>query len=87
MSSHGSNVRPAPDPVLTDIADYVIDFEIAGPETWRAARYFVMDARARYKLDENWNVSVGIDNLNNDRYFLFHPFPGRTFIASLKIKL
>src|SRR5207302_5358835 len=33
------------------------------------AGYFVADARVRYKLDENWNVSFGVDNLNNDKYF------------------
>jgi iron complex outermembrane receptor protein len=47
------------------------------------AGYFVVDARARYKLDENWNISVGIDNLNNDKYFLFHPFPQRTVVMEI----
>jgi len=47
------------------------------------AGYFVVDARARYRLDQNWNVSVGIDNLNNDKYFLFHPFPQRTFVMEI----
>ena len=47
------------------------------------AGYFVVDARARYRLDENWNVSVGIDNLNNDKYFLFHPFPQRTLVMEI----
>ena len=30
---------------------------------------------------------VGIDNLTDAKYFLFHPFPGRTYLASLKLKL
>ncbi|HEY0265568.1 MAG TPA: TonB-dependent receptor [Rhizomicrobium sp.] len=47
------------------------------------AQYFVVDARARYKLDANWNVSLGVDNLNNDKYFLFHPFPQRTFVMEI----
>jgi outer membrane receptor protein involved in Fe transport len=47
------------------------------------AGYFVVDARARYKVDENWSVSLGVDNLNNDKYFLFHPFPQRTFVMSV----
>jgi iron complex outermembrane receptor protein len=47
------------------------------------AGYFVVDARARYRLDENWNISVGIDNLNNDKYFLFHPFPQRTLVMEI----
>src|SRR5471030_27231 len=47
------------------------------------ARYLVVDARARYKLDENRNVSLGVDNLNNDKYFLFHPFPQHTFVMEI----
>jgi len=47
------------------------------------AGYFVVDARIRYKLDRNWNLSVGVDNLNNDKYFLFHPFPQRTFVMEV----
>jgi iron complex outermembrane receptor protein len=42
-----------------------------------------VDTRARYKIDVNWNVSVGVDNLNNDKYFLFHPFPQRTFVTEI----
>jgi iron complex outermembrane receptor protein len=47
------------------------------------AGYFVVDTRARYKVNENWNVSVGVDNLNNDKYFLFHPFPQRTLVMEV----
>jgi len=47
------------------------------------AGYFVVDARARYKLDESWSVSLGVDNLNNDKYFLFHRFPQRTAIVEI----
>jgi len=45
--------------------------------------YFVMDARIRYNIDENWNLSLGVDNLNNDKYFIFHPFPQRTFVMEV----
>jgi iron complex outermembrane receptor protein len=47
------------------------------------AGYFVVDARARYKVDENWSISAGVDNLGNDEYFLFHPFPQRTFVMEV----
>lgn len=49
--------------------------------------FFVVDAHARYQFNNAISGDVGVDNLNNDSYFLFHPFPGRTFVASLKIKL
>ena len=47
------------------------------------AGYFVADVRAQFRLDENWTLSAGIDNLNNDKYFLFHPFPQRTFLMEI----
>jgi iron complex outermembrane receptor protein len=50
------------------------------------AGYFVVDAKARYKVDENWSVSLGVDNLGNDKYFLFHPFPQRTFVMEVRFQ-
>ncbi|MBW8708844.1 MAG: TonB-dependent receptor, partial [Alphaproteobacteria bacterium] len=47
------------------------------------AGYLVADVRARYKIDANWNVSAGVDNLNSAKYFLFHPFPQRTFLMEV----
>jgi 2-methylcitrate dehydratase len=43
MTASISNVRPAPDQVLTDIADYVARYEIASPEAYETARYCLMD--------------------------------------------
>lgn len=48
------------------------------------ASFFVADARIRYDIDKHWIASVGVDNLNNRKYFLFHPFPQRTAFAELK---
>jgi iron complex outermembrane receptor protein len=45
--------------------------------------YFVLDARINYQISERWSVAVGADNLNNEKYFLFHPFPQRTVFAEL----
>jgi iron complex outermembrane recepter protein len=49
--------------------------------------FFVIDIRARYKHSENLEAALGVDNVNDNRYMLFHPFPQRTFIAELKLKL
>jgi len=46
--------------------------------------YLVADARIRYRLDANWNLALGVDNLNNDKYFVFHPFPQRTFVMEVQ---
>src|SRR5438094_7310397 len=43
MSAPISNVRPAPDKVLTDIADYVTKYEVASKEAYETARYCLMD--------------------------------------------
>ena len=45
--------------------------------------YFVADARATYELSRHWSVAAGVENLTDKRYFLFHPFPGRTFTAEV----
>ena len=48
--------------------------------------YFVVDTRLHYAATEKVTFDVGIDNLTNTNYWLYHPFPGRTYIADVKIK-
>ena len=43
MSSHTSNERPAPDKVLTDIADYALSYEIKSELAYTTARYCLID--------------------------------------------
>ncbi len=43
MSSYVSNERPAPDKVLTDIADYGLSYEIDSELAYTTARYCLMD--------------------------------------------
>ncbi len=43
MSSHISNERPAPDKVLTDIADYALSYQIKSELAYTTARYCLMD--------------------------------------------
>ena len=49
--------------------------------------FFVMDARVHCQMDKHWGYSLGVDNINNRKYFLYHPFPERTFYAELKYEL
>ncbi len=46
MASHISNVRPDPDKVLVDIADYVADYAIESDLAYTTARHCVMDSLA-----------------------------------------
>jgi 2-methylcitrate dehydratase len=43
MSAHISNVRPQPDQVLVDIADYVLNFRVESPLAYETARHCLMD--------------------------------------------
>jgi len=49
--------------------------------------FVVVDVRATYQLSPHWSVAAGVENLTDKRYFLFHPFPVRTFTAELHWKL
>ncbi|MFC5550428.1 TonB-dependent receptor [Massilia aerilata] len=49
-----------------------------------ASKYFSADLRMVYRIDRHWAAAVGIDNLNNDKYWNFHPYPQRTWVAELK---
>ncbi|SFN23428.1 2-methylcitrate dehydratase [Nitrosospira briensis] len=44
MSSHTSNIRPRPDQVLVDIADYVVNRDIPSPLAYDTARHCLMDS-------------------------------------------
>ncbi len=52
-----------------------------------ASRYFTTDARVRWQMDERWSAAFGIDNLNNYKYWNFHPYPQRSYSAELKFDL
>ena len=47
--------------------------------------YFVMDAKATYKVSDKWTASLGVNNLNNFKYYVNpNPYPQRTWFASAK---
>ena len=52
-----------------------------------ASKYFTTDVRARYRINRQWSAALGIDNLNNYKYWNFHPYPQRTYVAELKFDL
>ena len=43
MASYISNERPQPDNVLTDIVDYVLNYEIKNDLAWKTAHYCLLD--------------------------------------------
>jgi len=46
--------------------------------------FFVVDLRTKYQITKQFEVAAGIDNVNNAEYWIFHPFPARTYFAELK---
>jgi iron complex outermembrane receptor protein len=46
--------------------------------------YIVVDMKIHYTATQNFAFDFGIDNLFNEQYFLFHPFPGRTYVLAGK---
>jgi iron complex outermembrane receptor protein len=58
------------------------------PNTYQGfEEWLVMDARAQLRIDRRWSASLGVDNLLDRKYFLFHPFPQRTLVANAKVAL
>jgi iron complex outermembrane receptor protein len=49
-------------------------------------KFLVFDARAHYRFNNHLSGAIGIDNLTNEKYFLFHPFPQRTVVADLELQ-
>ncbi|MGL4312832.1 MAG: TonB-dependent receptor [Sphingomonas sp.] len=49
--------------------------------------YFVADVRATVDVTRQFQLALGMDNLTDRRYYLFHPFPGRSFRAEMRWRL
>jgi iron complex outermembrane recepter protein len=47
------------------------------------SEFMTLDARVRYQVDDNWSIAAGIDNITDDKYFEYHPFPQRTFVMEI----
>jgi iron complex outermembrane recepter protein len=55
------------------------------PDTFGgASKYFFVDVKANYKFADRFTASIGVDNLNNYKAYVFHPYPQRTGYLRLK---
>lgn len=86
--------RPAERVALTAAARYssrnfatLDNADIFGDTFQGFDKYFVVDLRGTLRLNRQFDAAIGIDNVNNNRYFLFHPFPQRSVTASLHWRL
>ncbi len=49
--------------------------------------FTVADAKLRWSFAPGWAASLGVDNFTNERYWVYHPYPGRTWLAELRWEL
>ncbi|MEX3790605.1 TonB-dependent receptor [Paraburkholderia sp. BR14374] len=49
--------------------------------------YTVADAKFTFKPTKLSELGIGVDNLFDARYFVYHPYPGRTFYVEAKLRL
>lgn len=62
-----------------------LDNTDVNPNTYQGfAAWFVADVHANVRFNRQWNAGVGVDNVLNRQYFIFHPFPNRTTVLNLK---
>lgn len=48
---------------------------------------FALDARANWTISDHFRLSAGVDNLTNNKAWVFHPYPQRTFVVEAGWKL
>jgi iron complex outermembrane receptor protein len=51
------------------------------------SRFTVADLRVLWRIGPRWSAAFGIDNLGNDTYWNFHPYPQRSVHAELRFDL
>ena len=61
--------------------------DVNGDAYMGVSSYTTADLRIRYRIDKQWHASFGIENLNNDKYWNFHPYPQRSYSAELSFDL
>lgn len=49
--------------------------------------YTVVDTKFTYKLNRHSEISVGVDNVFDERYFVYHPYPGRTVYVETRLRM
>ena len=52
-----------------------------------ASTYTVADAKLTFRPTKLSEIGVGVDNLFDARYFVYHPYPGRTFYVEGRLRM
>jgi iron complex outermembrane receptor protein len=88
----GGTYRPTDDLALTLVGRYQskIYSTLDNTDTVRNVYqafdpFLVFDMRVQYKVDKRGTLAFGIDNITNEKYHLFHPFPQRTYVVQGRV--
>ncbi|WP_211472873.1 TonB-dependent receptor [Collimonas humicola] len=58
------------------------------PDTFGGTSSFlVFDSKLTFRPDRHTELGIGVDNLTNRRYYVYYPYPGRTFYLEAKVSL
>lgn len=65
-----------------------LDHSDIDPDTFGGASDFLtFDAKAAWTVSEHVELSVGVDNLTDRRYYVYYPYPSRTWLVEAKFRL
>lgn len=63
-----------------------LDNSDSNPNTYGGVSSFtVADAKLSYSLGKQGSIALGVDNLTDKRYYVAHPYPGRTVFVEGKL--
>ena len=58
----------------------------AGSGYGSVSEFFVVDTKVLYRMNEGTSLSIGIDNVFDEEYFVAHPYPQRTLFLDARIR-
>jgi iron complex outermembrane receptor protein len=65
-----------------------LDHSDIDPDTFGGASAFLtFDAKLTWKVSEHVELGAGVDNLTNRRYYVYYPYPSRSYLVEAKFRL
>lgn len=65
-----------------------LDHSDIDPDTFGGASAFLtFDAKVQWQASEHVNLGIGVDNLTDRRYYVYYPYPSRTYMMEAKFRL
>lgn len=61
--------------------------DVNGHTYMGVSKFLTADLRVQWRATSQITAAFGIDNLNNDKFWNFHPYPQRSYSAELKFDL